>query len=228
MRLHIARSIHAGNYENVVPEWMVHKPDYRDNFGWTIAMHWVNLYGCDTPSWMRHDSSIRNKSGKTVAMVWLSTKWELGFRNDEDVPYWMHHDISILDEDGNSVVDYWLACTRTNLPEWIVDGIQKVNAKGSVMVNGNGETVAMSWVLRRRTPVPDDVMEMSTNADGVEMRTSYGLTLDELKMKMEEHDAKVMKEREEKAKEESKDVEMSADTIIDADMKSESETAMES
>lgn len=73
----IMRMISVGKINEVFPKWMFHNPELRDRSGWTIAMYWIKLFGCDVPLWMRHDPKLKNNDGKTVKDLFIESQKKL-------------------------------------------------------------------------------------------------------------------------------------------------------
>lgn len=143
MEKEINNMIKHGSFDECVPKWMRHDPEIKDKHGWTIAYHWVTIFNCDVPKWMRHEPNLQNSKGKTIGMIYLMNS----NTNKRDFPDWMQCDVSIFDEFGNSILDYWLEFNDLDIPEWM--GIDKH------FVNGNGETVEMSWLIHRKRVPPN-------------------------------------------------------------------------
>lgn len=70
----IMNMISVGRINEVFPKWMLHNPELRDRSGWTIAMYWIKLFGCDIPLWMRHDPNLKNNDGKTVKDLFIESQ----------------------------------------------------------------------------------------------------------------------------------------------------------
>lgn len=172
---HINKLIQKGEINNTVPLWMRHNPEIRDNLDWTIAMHWVSIFKCDVPLWMRHDPLLQNLNGKTIAMLYLTVALStplssatntLNYLNEDTfLPIWMRHDNNVYDKDGNSIIDYWLEYTTFDIPKWMLsDDINNIK-------NLNGETLAMSWVIHRKSLPPEEYKCEST------LKTNYNMTI---------------------------------------------------
>lgn len=73
----IMNMISVGRINEVFPKWMLHNPELRDRSGWTIAMYWIKLFGCDVPLWMRHDPNLKNNDGKTVKDLFIESQKKL-------------------------------------------------------------------------------------------------------------------------------------------------------
>ena len=183
MQNYIYKMIQTGKINETIPLWMRHNPEIRDNRGWTIAMHWVTVFKCDVPLWMRHDPYIQNSMGKTIGMLYLTVLYDV--QNISDVnyiqqceitsetflPLWMRHDTNICDNDGNSIIDYWLKFTNLDVPTWMLP--KDINEQ-----NKMGETIAMLWVIHRKTPPPLDI---KCNCS---LKTAYGMTIKDIFKKL--------------------------------------------
>ena len=165
----INKMIGCGKINETVPLWMRHRPDLRDRNGWTIAMHWVMMFKCDVPTWMRHDPTIQNsRFHKTVAMIYLSLF--IGNKAKNFImPEWMQHTLKLFDNEGNTVASYWLGCTEDDLPEWILR-----ESENGDFVNENGETLAMEWIIHRKSAPPLNLM------CNPKLKTKYGMTVGDL------------------------------------------------
>lgn len=172
---YINKLIQKGEINNTVPLWMRHNPEIRDNLDWTIAMHWVSIFKCDVPLWMRHDPLLQNSNGKTIAMLYLTvalstplssaTRTFNYINEDTFLPIWMRHDNNVYDKDGNSIIGYWLEYTTFDIPNWMLsDDINNIK-------NLNGETLAMSWVIHRKSLPPEEYKCEPT------LKTSYNMTI---------------------------------------------------
>ena len=147
----------------------------RDNLDWTIAMHWISIFKCDVPLWMRHDPLLQNSNGKTIAMLYLTvalstpissaTRTFNYLNEDTFLPIWMRHDNTIYDKDGNSIVDYWLEYTTFDIPKWMLSD------DGNDIKNLNGETIAMSWIIHRKSLPPEEYKCEPT------LKTNYNMTI---------------------------------------------------
>ncbi|MGI5841523.1 MAG: hypothetical protein ACOX6N_04885 [Patescibacteria group bacterium] len=170
MKDYVILMVRDGRINETVPKWMRHNPEVRDNCGWTIAMHWVTIFNCDVPLWMRHDPSMQNVKGKTTGMFYLMcNRGELGELGEDDgyLPPWMRHDGNIFDEDGNGIIDYWFRFTKLDLPTWIRIHIENIDS----FANKNNETIAMSWIIHRKTIPP---IEFKCD---INLKTSYDMTI---------------------------------------------------
>lgn len=165
----IKKLINCGKINETVPLWMRHRPDLRDKNGWTIAMHWVMMFKCDVPLWMRHDPTIQNsRFHKTVAMIYLSLFIGNKVKNFI-MPEWMQYTLKLFDNEGNTIASYWLGCTEDDLPEWILR-----ESENGDFVNGNGETLAMEWIIHRKSAPPLNLM------CNPKLKTKYGMTISDL------------------------------------------------
>ena len=172
---YINKLIQKGEINNTVPLWMRHNPEIRDNLDWTIAMHWVSIFKCDVPLWMRHDPLLQNSNGKTIAMLYLtvalstplsSATSTFNYLNEDTfLPIWMRHDNNVYDKDGNSIIDYWLEYTTFDIPKWMLSDDTN-NIK-----NLNGETIAMSWIIHRKSLPPEEYKCEPT------LKTNYNMTI---------------------------------------------------
>lgn len=172
---YINKLIQKGEINNTVPLWMRHNPEIRDNLDWTIAMHWVSIFKCDVPLWMRHDPLLQNSNGKTIAMLYLTVALSthlslatntLNYLNEDTfLPIWMRHDNNVYDKDGNSIINYWLEYTTFDIPKWMLSDDTN-NIK-----NLNGETIAMSWIIHRKSLPPEEYKCEPT------LKTSYNMTI---------------------------------------------------
>lgn len=162
MQNYIYKMIQTGKLNETIPLWMRHDPEIRDNRGWTIAMHWVTVFKCDVPQWMRHDPYIRNTMGKTIGMIYLTSLYDIQntritsnllhneLTPETFLPLWMRHETSVYDKDGNSIIDYWLRFTNLDIPSWMLP--KNLNEQNKL-----GETLAMLWIIHRKTPPPDNI-----------------------------------------------------------------------
>lgn len=172
---YINKLIQKGEINNTVPLWMRHNPEIRDNLDWTIAMHWVSIFKCDVPLWMRHDPLLQNLNGKTIAMLYLTvalstplssaTRTFNYINEDTFLPIWMRHDNNVYDKDGNSIIDYWLEYTTFDIPKWMISD------DDSDIKNLNGETIAMSWIIHRKSLPPEEYKCEPT------LKTNYNMTI---------------------------------------------------
>ena len=84
---------------------------------------------------------------------------------DTFLPIWMRHDNNVYDKDGNSIIDYWLEYTTFDIPKWMLsDDINNIK-------NLNGETLAMSWVIHRKSLPPEEYQCEPM------LKTSYNMTI---------------------------------------------------
>ena len=128
-----------------VPVWMRHDPKITDSNGWTIAIHYIVTNLAPPPIWMSTDPTIQTSNGRTCAMYLLLYRGS--DHENENIPVWMHHDVNIFDSLGYSLIDYWLATNNDDIPSWMLENIVDVRH----WVNGNGENIAISYMLRRGT-----------------------------------------------------------------------------
>ena len=56
---------------NYVLFWMRRDPSIRNEYGNTLAMYWIMIFGTDPPEWMRYDPKIQNDYGYTLAKIWI-------------------------------------------------------------------------------------------------------------------------------------------------------------
>ena len=142
-------------YKSDIPEELRNKCMINED-GLTLATYWIKIMEKEinnmikhgsfdecVPKWMRHEPNLQNSKGKTIGMIYLMNS----NTNKRDFPDWMQCDVSIFDEFGNSILDYWLEFNDLDIPEWM--GIDKH------FVNGNGETVEMSWLIHRKRVPPN-------------------------------------------------------------------------
>ena len=159
-----------------IPSWMRHNPNICDNNGWTIAIHWIVTNASAPPLWMATDPTIQTSNGRTCAMYLLL--YRSCVHENENIPSWMNHDINIFDELGYSLIDYWLATNSDEIPTWMLENIDDLKH----WTNGNGENIAISYMLRRgveppeRFALPDDEFDTFRT----KMNNTYRQLLDHL------------------------------------------------
>lgn len=170
-----------------VPTWMIHDPNHKDAHGWTIAMHYISVNSSYPPKWMECDPMIQNDNGRTVAMFALlhrSSRYE-----NQDIPSWMKHDINIFDSLGYSLIDYWLSANSEEIPSWM---LEKIDDKKH-WVNGEGENIAISYLLRRWQDPPEDFVL----PPGESFKTKHNNSYEDIQKYVHELKEKQMRQQEE-------------------------------
>ena len=166
-----------------VPVWMRHDPKITDNNGWTIAIHYIVTNLTPPPIWMSTDPTIQTSNGRTCAMYLLLYREKE--HENECIPVWMQHDVNIFDSLGYSLIDYWLATNSGDIPSWMLENIPDRHH----WTNGNGENIAISYMLRRGVIPPDQFALENEEIDTfrTKMNNTYRQLLDSISSRNSDH-----------------------------------------